>query len=88
MTRFNSPEPKTPDYELLILQVIRGELPFADLFQLGIKMGLMDDEWHIEAPFLPQVKIKISDVAYGLLKYSSSPIDQENGQDLYWRLAH
>jgi hypothetical protein len=55
-------------YEL-ILQVVRGERPCDDLSQLGIKIERIDDAWHFTSPPLEPVKLDISDVANGLLKY-------------------
>ena len=64
---------RRPDQQRLIYDVIRGERPCSDLFQLGVKMGPVDDEWHLEEPCLEPVKIQLSDVANGLLKYRSHP---------------
>jgi len=57
----------------IIYEVVRGERPCTDLFQLGVKIEKVDDTWHFEFPQLEPVKLQISDVAYGLVKHRSNP---------------
>jgi hypothetical protein len=67
--------PRPPNPSGLIYQVIRGERPCTDLFQLGVKIDVIDDKWQIESPPLESVRLHISDVAHGLFRYRASPID-------------
>jgi hypothetical protein len=67
--------PRHPNPSELIYQVVQGERPCTDLFQLGIKIEVIDDKWQIESPPLESVKLHISDVARGLLRYRASPAD-------------
>jgi hypothetical protein len=66
--------PRT-NHQALIYQVVRGERPCTDLGQLGIKLEYVDGDWHIESPSLDEIKLHISDIAHGLVKYQSSPSD-------------
>jgi len=66
---------RRPNPSQLIYQVVQGERPCADLFQLRVKIEVIDDKWQIESPPLESVKLHISHVARGLLRYRSSPAD-------------
>lgn len=58
-----------------IREVIRGERAATDLADMGITLEFIDGTWHIMAPHLEPVKLQISDIAHGLVKYRSVPKD-------------
>jgi len=59
----------------LIHQVVRGERPCTDLSCLGIKLEITDGNWQIESPHLEAVRVRVSDIVHGLLKYQSNTTD-------------
>ena len=63
------------DPKAIIYQVVRGQRPIADLAHLGIRLQFIDGDFQIECPHMEGVALDISDIAYGLLKYRSSPGD-------------
>jgi len=67
--------PRHLDSGELIQQVIQGERPCTDLSELGIRIQIVDDKWHIESPPMEAVRLHIADVAHGLVKYAPSPND-------------
>jgi hypothetical protein len=42
---------------------------------LGIKIEIIDDRWEIHSPPIGPVKLRILDIANGLLRYRSHPLE-------------
>jgi len=59
----------------IIYQVVRGERPCTDLKLLGVEFDFVDDARIMRMPYLKAVKLRVSDVANGLVKYHDQPKD-------------
>ena len=67
--------PKHPNASELISESFGASGRVLTCFRLGVKIEVIDDKWQIEAPPLESVRLHISDVAQGLFRYRSSPVD-------------